>query len=238
MGKIQKSNTKLNSPDILFFSCSIILWVLPIPYLQQEVYFAQCHADLEQLDPGNLGGILRSAFFLGVDAVAVSDRNSAPLSPIALKASAGASESLPLFSVRHPAAFVEESQKNGWKFYAAVAPSAPKKSSSSSSSANPRGVHHFSTSDVELQERDHPTVLMLGGEGEGLRWNLQKKADFTVSIGGPRKGEGGVDSLNVSVAAGLLCETFLRKPSSTYNILATTKTPEEVKPERGERDLF
>jgi len=63
---------------------------------------------------------------------------------------------------------------------------------------------------------------MLGSEGEGLRWNLQKKADATVSIeGGWRlQGEQGsaadagrVDSLNVSVAAGLLVEGFLRAPS-------------------------
>lgn len=68
----------------------------------------------------------------------------------------------------------------------------------------------------------HPTVLMLGSEGEGLRWNLQKKADATVGIeGGWRlQGEPGsdvdpgrVDSLNVSVAAGLLVEGFLRRPS-------------------------
>ena len=170
--------------------------------------------------------------------MAVSDRNSAPLSPVALKASAGASESLPLLSIKHPAAFVEESQKNGWKFYAAVAPPGPKKSSSSAVAANPRAVSHFSTSNVELQVRDHPTILMLGGEGEGLRWNLQKKADFTVSIPGPRKGEGGVDSLNVSVAAGLLCETFLRRPSSTHNIQATTNNREEIRPGRVERELF
>lgn len=68
---------------------------------------------------------------------------------------------------------------------------------------------------------EHPTVLMLGSEGEGLRWNLEKKADATVSIeGGWRlQGERGsgvdagrVDSLNVSVAAGLLVEGFLRAP--------------------------
>ncbi len=53
---------------------------------------------------------------------------------------------------------------------------------------------------------------MLGGEGEGLRWLLQKKADFTVAIEGKRAGQGGVDSLNVSVAAGTLCEAFLRTP--------------------------
>ncbi len=49
---------------------------------------------------------------------------------------------------------------------------------------------------------------MLGGEGEGLRWNLQKKADYLVGIEGQRLGQGGVDSLNVSVAAGILCESF------------------------------
>lgn len=49
---------------------------------------------------------------------------------------------------------------------------------------------------------------MLGGEGEGLRWNLQKKADYLVRIEGQRLGQGGVDSLNVSVAAGILCEAF------------------------------
>lgn len=52
---------------------------------------------------------------------------------------------------------------------------------------------------------------MLGGEGEGLRWNLQKKADHEIGIDGTRAGMRGVDSLNVSVAAGLLCEAFLRR---------------------------
>ena len=61
--------------------------------------------------------------------------------------------------------------------------------------------------------RDHPCLLILGGEGEGLRWNIQSKADLKVGIEGMRAGHVGVDSLNVSVAAGLLCEAFLRKPA-------------------------
>ena len=56
---------------------------------------------------------------------------------------------------------------------------------------------------------------MLGGEGDGLNPVLQKKADFNIGIGGQRRGEGGVDSLNVSVASGLLCEAFLRMPAGT-----------------------
>ena len=53
---------------------------------------------------------------------------------------------------------------------------------------------------------------MLGSEGEGLRKALLKKSDITVSIEGRRGALNGVDSLNVSVAAGLLCEAFLRPP--------------------------
>lgn len=52
---------------------------------------------------------------------------------------------------------------------------------------------------------------MIGGEGEGLARPLQKKADFTVSVEGSRTGQGGVDSLNVSVATAMLCDAFLQK---------------------------
>jgi hypothetical protein len=52
---------------------------------------------------------------------------------------------------------------------------------------------------------------MLGSEGDGLRKPLLKKSDVMLSIEGRQGGLSGiVDSLNVSVAAGLLCEAFLR----------------------------
>lgn len=54
-------------------------------------------------------------------------------------------------------------------------------------------------------------MLMVGGEGQGLSWPLQKKAEFTVSVEGARIGEGGVDSFNVSVATAMLCDAFLWK---------------------------
>ncbi|CAF9941207.1 hypothetical protein IMSHALPRED_002470 [Imshaugia aleurites] len=161
------------------------------------------------LDPGNLGAILRTAFFLGVDTVAISNRSSAPVSPVALKASAGASETLPLVSVSQPGSFIDECRSNGWKIYAAVAPSPGKRT----------GVgNYFSTSDLGSPVRNHPCLLILGGEGEGLRWNIQRKADYDVGIDGARNGQGKVDSLNVSVAAGLLCEAFLRKPAKRLEV--------------------
>lgn len=82
----------------------------------------------------------------------------------------------------------------------------------------------LTTSNINSPARNHPCVLVLGGEGEGLRWNLQKKADFLLSIEGHRSGQGGVDSLNVSVAAGLLCEAFLRRPVKD-DVESTKKIP-------------
>lgn len=163
------------------------------------------------LDPGNLGAILRTAFFLGVDAVAIANRSSAPLSSVALKASAGATESLPLMSVSQPGSFIDSCQNHGWKVFAAAAPNPRQRS----------GIgKYFSTSRLGHPVRDHPCLLILGGEGEGLRWNIQQKADFEVGIDGQRIRKGGVDSLNVSVAAGILCEAFLRKPTRLINFQA------------------
>ncbi|KAI9788412.1 MAG: hypothetical protein M1816_006937 [Peltula sp. TS41687] len=186
------------------------------------------------LDPGNLGNILRSAHFFGVDAIAICARNSAPLSPIALKASAGSSEYIPLISIADPASFMESSSRNGWKFYAAVAPPAassattqaatsasasaspsaspsPKTSSSSSNGSNGTTPKYISTDDLRSPLAKQAVVLMVGGEGEGLRWALRRKADEEVGIEGKSdRKESGVDSLNVSVAAGVLCEAFFR----------------------------
>lgn len=162
------------------------------------------------LDPGNLGAILRTAFFLGVDTVAISNRSSAPVSPVAIKASAGASETLPLVSVGRPGNFIDQCKSNGWKIYAAAAPTSGKRT----------GIgNYFSTSNLGNPLRNHPCLLILGGEGGGLHWNIQRKATFDVGIDGPRNGQGGVDSLNVSVAAGLLCEAFLRKPAGRREVV-------------------
>lgn len=138
--------------------------------------------------------------------MAVSNRNSAPLSPVALKASAGASENVPLLSVNNPDKFIDECKSNAWSIFAAVAPSEPKRDGSTRS-------HYFTTTTLGSPTRDSPCILILGSEGYGLRWNLQRKADYNIGIEGQRLGQGGVDSLNVSVAAGLLCDAFLRVPA-------------------------
>ncbi|KAI4097204.1 MAG: hypothetical protein LQ344_000614 [Seirophora lacunosa] len=161
-----------------------------------------------QRDPGNMGAIFRSAHFLGVDGILLCTRNSAALSPVTLKAAAGAAESLPILSVDQAGSFIDKCQQNGWKFYAAVSPS-----SSESEVTTGRAFYSMSTMGIPTQK--HASILILGSEGEGLRWSIQKKADYLLGIEAQRAGSGGPDSLNVSVAAALLCQAFLRKPTVT-----------------------
>lgn len=157
-----------------------------------------------QKDPGNIGAIIRSSHFLGADGILICTRNSAALTPVALKAAAGAAEMLPLFSVSQPASFIDECQENGWKFYAAVSPS-------SSDSGRVTGRPYYSSTTLGTPTQKHPCILVLGSEGDGLRWNIQKKADFMLGIEAQRTGSGELDSLNVSVASALLCDAFLRE---------------------------
>ncbi|KAF2971378.1 hypothetical protein GQX73_g2292 [Xylaria multiplex] len=158
------------------------------------------------LDPGNLGAILRTAAFLGVNGIAITKSSSATLTPVALKASAGASEVITLFSIESTVDFLTRSKENGWMVYAAV-PS-PKRSKQNS---------HLTVDRVETYDplSSQPTVLVIGSEGEGLPRQVRRQADHEVSIPSPSSSLSSVvDSLNVSVATGILCSAFLKKQSS------------------------
>ncbi|KAM0511486.1 hypothetical protein ACHAPE_009840 [Trichoderma viride] len=173
----------------------------------------------EILDPGNLGGILRTASYLGVDAVGITNRSSSTLTPVVLKSAAGAVEEISIFSVDSPVSFIEESKKAGWKTYAAVAPPDPK--------LMQRHDKFISTANVETEQplASHPCILVLGNEGYGLPKPIKVAADYELSV--PYfVHSSSVDSLNVSVAAGLLCHSFVRTPSVTAS--APTKAQEET----------
>ncbi|KAM0309239.1 hypothetical protein ACHAO8_009215 [Botrytis cinerea] len=169
-------------------------------------------------DPQNLGAILRTALFMGVTAVAISTRNSASFTPVVFKASAGAAENIEIFSVNKPGGFVTGSQAAGWKIYAAVAPPAPRKADSRHMWP-PTSQEFVWTHDLQDPLRDDPCILMVGGEGEGLRKALRDHADVHLSIRGAGN-RGRLDSLNVSVATGMLCDAFMRQ--------TTRKTVEEA----------
>ena len=178
------------------------------------------------LDEGNLGAIARSAYFLGVDAIATPLRQSAPWSSIALKASAGGAEAIPIFTVKKPAEFLAASSGDGWRIYASDAvdqeqqslPNKTEKKVPSGSETSSKLIFSYAKNSGRIPAEHcpvdaHPTILMMGAEGEGLRGTLFSQAHFKVGIrAGRETNEVGVDSLNVSVAASLLCYEFLQKP--------------------------
>lgn len=154
-----------------------------------------------QVDQGNLGGILRSAYFLGADAVVLSSHMAA-MNAVTLKAASGAAEGIRLFSLHNTTGFLATSKQNGWKVFASVAPPAGKSINESK---------HLEADNLGSPLQHGPCILLMGGEGEGLRRDLIMKADHTISITGQRSRQSGVDSLNVSVAAGILMDAFLKQ---------------------------
>ncbi|KAK9774427.1 putative rRNA methyltransferase 1, mitochondrial [Seiridium cardinale] len=154
------------------------------------------------LDPGNLGAILRTAAFLGVTGVVITKHGSSGLTPVSLKASSGASEVLQLYSTNSTPDFIERSRDNGWEIYASVA-----------AGPRSRGNSHLTIDRIETYDplSERPTILVIGSEGEGLEKKIKRLADFEVSIPGHTGFLSTIDSLNVSVATGIMCSAFLKK---------------------------
>jgi 23S rRNA (guanosine2251-2'-O)-methyltransferase len=140
-------------------------------------------------DPRNLGAILRSAKAAGIQAVLLPKRRSAPLSAVALKTAAGAAEGLFIVEVSNLARRLDWLKTQGTWIVGAVG-----------------------DADQSLYEADlkGDTVLVMGGEEKGLRRLTRDGCDQLVRI--PMAG--GVESLNVSVAAGILLFEAVRQRRS------------------------
>lgn len=137
-------------------------------------------------DPHNLGAILRTADAAGADGVAIPDRRAAGVTGTVTKASAGASEHLPIAKVTNIARTVEElKDRNIWTV-----------------GLDERGQQTYDAIDYRMD-----CALVLGAEGHGLHDLVKKKCDFLVSI--PMLGK--VPSLNVSVAAGIVLYEIVRQ---------------------------
>ncbi|MFL2539044.1 MAG: 23S rRNA (guanosine(2251)-2'-O)-methyltransferase RlmB [Candidatus Rariloculaceae bacterium] len=130
-------------------------------------------------DPRNLGACLRTADAAGIDAVLVPRRRAAGLTAAALKAAAGAADTVPLVRVSNIAATLRWLRGVGVWIVGA-------------DSEMPVTVY-----DARLAS---PITIVVGGEGQGLRRLTRELCDEIVSI--PM--EGTVGSLNVSVATGVL----------------------------------
>lgn len=161
----------------------IVAEVEPYPYADANQLLAEEDALLLALDqvqdPRNLGAICRTAEAAGVAAVVICDRRASQVTAAVCKASAGAVEHLRIARVRNLADWLLAAREQGaWSYGAAAeAPTS------------------FRTLDLSSR-----VILVLGGEGAGLRPRVAASCDGLVSI--PTVGR--VGSLNVSVAAAIL----------------------------------
>ena len=143
---------------------------------------------LDQIeDPRNLGAILRTAEAAGAAGVVTQERRAAGLTPEAVKASAGASEHIPLVVVTNIKNALRRMQQEGITIAGAE--------------ALDEAVPAWDA-DLSL-----PLALVVGSEGKGLRRTVREICDVLVSL--PLKGK--VGSLNVSVACGAIIFEILRQ---------------------------
>lgn len=144
----------------------------------------------EVMDPQNFGAALRSAYFLGASGVLTCHRNSAPLSPVVSKASAGAMEAMPVHSAQNLPRTLAAAAAAGWQVIGAT--------------SDPTSINCL---DVSVSQ---PTLLVLGNEGVGLRTTVRNVCQTLVKVDtGHVTDPDSVDSLNVSVATGILLHQLL-----------------------------
>ncbi|KAL9242322.1 hypothetical protein vseg_016335 [Gypsophila vaccaria] len=178
----------------------------------------------EVTDPQNLGAIIRSSYFFGAAGVVLCAKNSAPLSGVVSKASAGSLELMEMRSCKNMMQFLTSSAENGWRVVGGS----------------------VSSRAVPLREvaPGEPTILVLGSEGTGLRPLVERSCSQLVRIPGnipvdvtsgrfeddgdePAEGDQSskeefqsfmaVESLNVSVAAGVLLHHFIGDNYTSLN---------------------
>ena len=136
-------------------------------------------------DPHNLGAIIRTANLCGAHGVIIPKRRAAGLTATAVKASAGAIHYTPVAKVTNIAKTIADLKEKGMWFACA-------------------------DMDGELMYRTNltgPIGLVIGNEGSGVSRLVKESCDYVVSI--PMKGD--IDSLNASVAAGVLAYEVVRQ---------------------------
>ena len=168
----------------------VVAEVDPYPYADPNALLRREGALLLALDqvqdPRNLGAVCRSAEFAGAAGMVIPERRAAEVTAVACKASAGAVEHLDIARVRNLADWLAEAKAAGFWIWGADA----------GASDAPWGA-----------DLSGPTVLVLGGEGKGIRPRVAAACDGLVAL--PRGGR--IESLNVSAAAAALLFEAVRQ---------------------------
>ena len=147
-------------------------------------------------DPGNFGSLLRTAACAGVGGIVVGRHRSAPLTPAAVKAAAGAVEHVPIAAVGGvPAALQRLSRAGIWLV-----------------GLDPLGEEELWSATLF----DGPVALVFGSEGKGLSRLARERCDSLVRI--PQRGP--LDSLNVATAAAVACFEVARRRAGAIQDLS------------------
>ena len=140
-------------------------------------------------DTHNLGAILRTAECAGVDGVILTKYNSAPINETVVKTSAGATEYLRICPVDNLVNVIKELKENGFWIFGSY--------------LNEAKFH-------DMMDYKLPAAIILGNEEKGIRKLVAENCDFLIKI--PMFGK--IQSLNVSVSAGILLFEVLRQRTS------------------------
>ena len=136
-------------------------------------------------DPHNLGAIIRTANLAGAHGVIIPKRRAVGLTAIVAKASAGALNYTPVAKVTNLSATMKELKEKGIWFVCA----------------------DMDGEVMYKQDLTGPIGLVIGNEGDGVSKLVKENCDFVTSV--PMRGD--IDSLNASVAAGVLAYEILRQ---------------------------
>jgi 23S rRNA (guanosine2251-2'-O)-methyltransferase len=141
-------------------------------------------------DPHNLGAILRTAECAGADGVIITTNNSATVTETVEKISAGAVSHLKISKVNNLVQAIKDLKSEGYWIFGS----------------------HLTLDSKEYTKADYkmPLALVLGNEEKGIRKLISENCDFLIKI--PMKGK--IDSLNVSVAAGIFLFEINRSRNS------------------------
>jgi 23S rRNA (guanosine2251-2'-O)-methyltransferase len=170
----------------------VVAEVEPYPYADRNALLREEGALIVALDqvqdPRNLGAVCRSAELAGAAGVVIPERRAAEVTAVTCKASAGAVEHLSIARVRNLADWLGEAKDAGFWIWGADA-------------SGPQPPW-----EVDLRGS---TVLVLGGEGSGIRPRVGSACDGLLAL--PMRGK--IDSLNVSAAASALLFEAVRQRS-------------------------
>ncbi|CAD1808855.1 RNA methyltransferase, TrmH family, group 3 [Candida parapsilosis] len=167
----------------------------------------------EITDPQNMGSILRTAYFFGIDFIVIPDHSSAKLGPVANKASSGALDLIDIYQTDRSLKFIDSVRENGWNVI------------STSAKPDESNLEELKDKDhkIEMSLKDKfinldslktilkrtPVMLVIGSEGKGVRTNMKLRSDYLVGVQKHRENDDIVDSLNVGVATGIIVQSCL-----------------------------